>query len=131
MPSSTASFALTPPPAVLAGSFTDWQTPVPLRRSAETNDFIRTIALEPGTYQVSRLVRHVRSRHKRHAPDLTVLDCLRHLQYKFIVDGQWATSPVDPIISDGKVRLTPWHAPFVGVASYVQYNLHGLHVKVL
>jgi hypothetical protein len=37
----------------MTGSFTKWDTPVPLRRSAETNDFIRTIALEPGTYQVS------------------------------------------------------------------------------
>jgi hypothetical protein len=35
-----------------AGSFTDWQNPVSLRRSSETNDFIRTIALQPGTYQV-------------------------------------------------------------------------------
>ena len=38
--------------ACYAGSFTDWQNPVALRRSSETNDFIRTIALQPGTYQV-------------------------------------------------------------------------------
>ncbi len=27
------------------------------------------------------------------------------LQFKFLVDGQWATSPVEPITGDGKVRL--------------------------
>jgi len=36
----------------LAGSFTDWSAPVELRRSPETGDFVRTIALAPGTYQV-------------------------------------------------------------------------------
>ena len=34
------------------GSFTDWEAPVELRRSPETGDFVRTIALAPGTYQV-------------------------------------------------------------------------------
>ena len=34
------------------GSFTDWQNPIALRRSSESNDFIRTVALQPGTYQV-------------------------------------------------------------------------------
>lgn len=35
-----------------AGSFTDWQTPITLRSSSETKDFVRTLALQPGTYQV-------------------------------------------------------------------------------
>lgn len=37
-----------------AGSFTDWQDPIALRRSSENNDFIRTVALQPGTYQVDQ-----------------------------------------------------------------------------
>lgn len=43
-------FALRSP--VHAGSFTDWRNPIALRRSSENNDFIRTVALQPGTYQV-------------------------------------------------------------------------------
>ncbi|CAL8467114.1 g6650 [Coccomyxa elongata] len=55
------------------GSFTDWQTPIALRSSSETKDFVRTLALQPGTYQ-----------------------------YKFVVDGEWVTSPVEPITGDGQ-----------------------------
>jgi hypothetical protein len=45
--------------ACYAGSFTDWQNPVVLRRSSETKDFIRTIALQPGTYQVIAALLHL------------------------------------------------------------------------
>ena len=38
--------------AAPAGSFCDWAEPIVLRRSPETNDFVRSMALGPGTIQV-------------------------------------------------------------------------------
>lgn len=45
-------YGLTALPFASAGTFTDWQTPIALRSSSETKDFVRTLALQPGTYQV-------------------------------------------------------------------------------
>mmetsp|Transcript_10746 Transcript_10746/g.25503 ORF Transcript_10746/g.25503 Transcript_10746/m.25503 type:complete len:556 (+) Transcript_10746:100-1767(+) len=48
------------------GSFTDWEHQTPLGRSSETGDFVRTMALPPGTYE-----------------------------YKYLVDGVWRNSPCE------------------------------------
>lgn len=48
------------------GSFSNWENAMPLGKSTETGDFVRTMALSPGTYQ-----------------------------YKYLVDGNWMCSPCD------------------------------------
>lgn len=35
-----------------AGSFNNWEAPIPLGKTTDTGDFVRTIALPAGTYQV-------------------------------------------------------------------------------
>lgn len=37
----------------LTGSFNDWKTPLALRVGSENGDFVRSIALPPGQYQVA------------------------------------------------------------------------------
>eukprot|EP00873_Tetraselmis_striata_P021949 jgi/Tetstr1/442213/TSEL_030360.t1 len=50
----------------LIGSFSNWENAMPLGKSSETGDFVRTLPLTPGTYQ-----------------------------YKYLVDGKWMCSPCD------------------------------------
>ncbi|KAK9824654.1 hypothetical protein WJX72_012101 [[Myrmecia] bisecta] len=57
----------------VVGSFSDWQSPIELRKSPETGDYIRCVPLAPGNYQ-----------------------------YKYVVDGVWTTSPCEPVTSDGQ-----------------------------
>lgn len=34
------------------GSFNNWEAPIPLGKTEDTGDFVRTVALPAGTYQV-------------------------------------------------------------------------------
>lgn len=55
------------------GSFNDWKDPVPLHKPTGTGDWFVSLMTAPGLQQ-----------------------------YKFLVDGDWRTSPCDAIVSDGQ-----------------------------
>lgn len=80
------------------GSFNNWEAPIPLGKTSDTGDFVRTIALPAGTYQVLVL-----------QCSFTVVPHTRLPQYKYLVDGQWLTSPAEPTGADDSVgwRRTP------------------------
>lgn len=54
-----------------AGSFNDWESPIPLRRINPDDDFVRSVVLPPGL-----------------------------VEYKFVVDDVWCHSPRDAIKVD-------------------------------
>jgi hypothetical protein len=61
----------TPANQAHAGSFNDWESPIPLRRIDEDDDFVRSVVLPPGL-----------------------------VEYKFVVDDVWCHSPRDAIKVD-------------------------------
>ena len=111
-------------PAANAGSFNNWSQPLVLGRSPETGDFVRSLSLPPGTYQVGpcwpaeytdaspasacALRGQVGLRAQPVEPSWCArLPALTHparvLQYKFLVDTQWRTSAADPLVTDQQV----------------------------
>ena len=84
-----------------AGSFNGWRDPVPLHKPTSTEDWFVSLITAPGLQQVLVGLCYQCISH-----DYTSKGNLPCLQYKFLVDGDWRTSPCDAIISDGHVRLS-------------------------
>ncbi len=83
-----------------AGSFNSWQQPLPLHKCTDdVGDWFVTMVSKPGLHQVF-LSFFAHERTAACQPEL-----LPWLQYKFLVDDVWRTSPCEAIVSDGQASL--------------------------
>lgn len=83
------------------GSFNDWQEPVELHKASDSQDWSVTLAVPPGTQQVAWRGYADSDAHSKSCHDIND-SC--SLQYKFLVDKAWRTSPCEPTVVDDKVR---------------------------